>query len=88
MEHIIDIGELQVVAKRKRIAKQRKKKAKEAIKETKDKSKIDKMKANDLAELWDDLLLEITDVLEGKIDANEEISPMNVLLKVEDEQHQ
>lgn len=88
MDHIIKTGELQIVAKRKRIAKQRKKKAKKMMKETEERSKTDKMSEEQLNELWDEVTPEIQDVLEGKIEANEEISPINILLKVSDEQHQ
>lgn len=88
MERIIKTGQLQVVAKRKRIAKQRKKKAKQLMKETEDRCKTDQMPEEQLSEMWDELLGEVRDVLEGKIQANEEISPINILLKVSDEQHQ
>jgi flagellar biosynthesis/type III secretory pathway chaperone len=88
MDHIVKAGELQIVAKRKRIAKQRKKKAKQLMKETEERSKTDRMDDDALGELWSELISEIRDVLDGKIAANDDISPINILLKVSDEQHQ
>jgi hypothetical protein len=88
MDHIIKAGELQIVAKRKRIAKQRKKKAKQMIKDAQERAKTDKMNGEELEELWKELVSDIGDVLEGKVQANDDISPINTLLKVSDEQHQ
>lgn len=88
MEHIIKAGKLHTVAKRKRIAKRRKKKAKEAMQKAQKSSEVDKMCDDELEKLWDELSGEINDVLEGKISVNEEISPIDILLTVEDEQHQ
>lgn len=42
----------------------------------------------ELNTIWDSIKNEILDVLNGKISINEDISPINILLKVEDEEHQ
>jgi hypothetical protein len=88
MDHIIKTGQLHIVAKRKRIAKQRKKKAKQLEKEADSRTRADQMAGAELEELWDELENEANEVLSGSIDANEDISPINILLKVDDAKHQ
>ncbi|KAI6171518.1 Timeless protein region [Aphelenchoides bicaudatus] len=46
------------------------------------------MNEEQLNELWDQVKSEVDDVLNGVIDANEEVSPINILLKVDDSKHQ
>lgn len=88
MDHIIKTGQLQIVAKRKRIAKQRKKKAERLENEAEARTKADQMTETQLEELWEQLQDEIGAVLNGDIEANEDISPINILLKVDDTKHQ
>ncbi|KAI6231590.1 TIMELESS domain-containing protein [Aphelenchoides besseyi] len=91
MERLIKAGEMFKVAKRKRLIKRRKKeqaKAKEKLVEISEHAKTDQMVEDELETLWSDLLAQIDDVLNGKVEANTEISPINVLLKVDDEKHQ
>lgn len=42
----------------------------------------------ELNKLWNNIMNEISDALSGKININEDISPINILLKVEDDEHQ
>lgn len=88
MDYIIKTGQLRIVARRKRIMKKRKKEGKQIAKVMKEHQNRDKMKGDDLDGLWNELKSEVEDVLGGRIQANDDISPINILLKVEDEKHQ
>jgi hypothetical protein len=46
------------------------------------------MKLNELDELWTEISEELSDVLDGKIQPNEDANPLNVLIRAEDEQLQ
>lgn len=88
MDYIMKSGELQIVAKRKRIAKQRKKKAEQFSKEAEERETVDQLSEEQLNELWDQIKDDVRDVLSGVVEANEEISPINVLLRVDDDKQQ
>ncbi|KAI1726545.1 timeless protein domain-containing protein [Ditylenchus destructor] len=88
--HIIETvnkrGELKAIKK----AKRRKRKSKREQKKSEKSRKINDKPLSEsaLEEIWTEIAANLSSCLMGEIESNEEISPINALLDVDDEQHQ
>lgn len=91
MEKIVKRGELNTVAKRKKIQKKKQKiqkKAKEAVEENDKSAEVDKMEEEKLKELWTEIKGEVNDCVTGKVQPTENMLPIDSTLKAEDAEHQ
>ncbi|CAK5077535.1 unnamed protein product [Meloidogyne enterolobii] len=84
LEKNIKEGTLIRIQKRKRQRKQRKELKKKDKEEKKSIEKAVKMKG--IANMWMEIAEELSDTLIGEINPNLDVSPINMLLKVDDEQ--
>ncbi|KAH7721934.1 timeless protein [Aphelenchoides avenae] len=90
MEKMVKCGILSKIEKRKRIVKRRSTKPKRK-KANADATETDVGAAeerNEMESRWQDIACELSDVLIGDIEPSAGVSPMNVLLKVDDDSHQ
>ena len=92
MERLIERGEMLKVEKKRRLAKQRKRAQKRAHRvlhtETNERARTDKLDVDTLATLWTQIESDVDAVLRGDVPPTANISPMNMLLEVSDEQFQ
>lgn len=91
MERLNKLGELVFVAKKKRNRRRRKKaqvEARQKLTAAEEAARCDRLEAEERQALWLELEQETKDVLGGKLAPTADISPINILLEVDDDVHQ